>query len=151
MKTIEERFWSKVNKTDTCWLWTASVGSHGYGQFKFGAGPRLVHRISYEWAYETIPEGFLVDHKCHEKLCVQPRHLRLATTKQNGENRGVLDGHNTSGVRGVFWNKSQGKWQARVNHFGKQRHAGFFTDLKDAEAAAIAKRNELFTHNEKDK
>ncbi|XWX91267.1 HNH endonuclease [Salmonella enterica] len=29
----------------------------------------------------------LVDHKCHNTLCVNPSHLRLVTPKQNSENR----------------------------------------------------------------
>lgn len=32
MPTIEERFWDKVNKTDSCWDWTASVDRFGYGK-----------------------------------------------------------------------------------------------------------------------
>jgi hypothetical protein len=30
---IQDRFWSKVNKTDNCWEWTACLNSCGYGQF----------------------------------------------------------------------------------------------------------------------
>ena len=26
-----ERFWSKVEKTDTCWLWTGATDQTGYG------------------------------------------------------------------------------------------------------------------------
>ena len=33
MLSIPERFWSKVNKTDTCWLWIASTDHGGYGRF----------------------------------------------------------------------------------------------------------------------
>lgn len=33
VKPIAERFWSKVNKTVDCWLWTASTTRGGYGQF----------------------------------------------------------------------------------------------------------------------
>jgi hypothetical protein len=42
------RFWAKVAKGDGCWLWTASLGSSGYGQFMLNGRPRLAHRLSYE-------------------------------------------------------------------------------------------------------
>ena len=32
--TAEERFWTKVEKTPECWLWTAGVTSLGIGQFR---------------------------------------------------------------------------------------------------------------------
>lgn len=31
--SVAERFWSKVDKTDDCWLWTAATNRRGYGQF----------------------------------------------------------------------------------------------------------------------
>lgn len=55
-----------------------------------------------------------------------------------------------SGVRGVRQTPN-GKWQASVGHNGKDITVGTFADLRDAEAAVIAKRNELFTHNDVDR
>jgi hypothetical protein len=151
MKTMRERFWGKVRITESCWFWTGYVNPGGYGMFKQNGKPSLAHRIAYEMAHGDIPDKFLIDHRCHERSCVNPSHLRLATKKQNGENLYGANADSTSGVRGVGWHKAAGKWVARVVHNGTSHYLGLFADLAEAEAAVIAKRNELFTHNDRDR
>ena len=51
--TLEERFWSKVKKTDTCWVWIARVGTHGYGEFNIDGVARLAHRVSSVFDHRT--------------------------------------------------------------------------------------------------
>ena len=147
--TLEDRFWSRVHKTEDCWLWTgSSTGTNlRYGAM-FRAG-RMVnaHRISYELAYGPIADGMVIDHICHVHKCVRPDHLQAVTQKQNLENlQGARPG-SKSGVRGVSWHKTGRKWKAQVTHNSRAYHVGLFTDLAEAEAAVIAKRNELFTNN----
>jgi hypothetical protein len=140
---------------DACWGWTGSTGSHGYGQYwaDRGNGGRnlLVHRLSYETWIGPIPDGIQIDHRCGNKTCCNPRHLRLATNKQNGENLRGARRDSRSGVRGVSWRPDKRKWRARVGHNGKEIHVGYFASPAEAEAAAIAKRLELFTHNDADR
>jgi len=47
--------------------------------------------------------------------------------------------------------KTRGKWRAEVTHHGRKFHVGLFASIDEAEAAVIAKRNELFTHNAADR
>ena len=147
-KTAEERFWSKVDKTDECWLWTASCTADGYGQFWHGGTMVKAHRLSYAWTHGEIPEGMQVDHRCFQRNCVRPEHLRLVTNAQNQQNRRGAQSNNAAGVRGVFWDKRRQKYWARVRLNGKQHHAGYYDTLEEAEAAVIAKRSELFTHDD---
>lgn len=150
--TLEERFWAKVDKSGECWIWTAATYSNGYGHFGVSATTgALAHRLSWELLVAPIPEGKMLDHTCHTRACVNPGHLRIATAKQNLENPGILRRDNTSGVRGVNWHARAGKWRARVTHNSVEHHVGLFADKAEAEAAAIAKRNELFTHNDADR
>jgi hypothetical protein len=81
--TIRERFWSKVEKTETCWIWKGSKISAGYGMFHFRGQNRRAHRFSYEMTYGPIPDGLSVLHKCDVPLCVRPDHLFLGTQEDN--------------------------------------------------------------------
>ena len=77
-----------------CWITRYSTGSHGYGQIGWGvAGKRwlvLTHRVSWEAHYGPIPNGMTVDHMCKVKRCMNPDHLRLLTSFDNGR-RGNRD------------------------------------------------------------
>ena len=75
-----ERFWDKVNKTDTCWLWTASKGSKGYGMFRVNGRLYGAHKWSYIMAHgEVDTDGMEVHHSCENPSCVNPEHLSLKT------------------------------------------------------------------------
>lgn len=139
-----------VDKADPsgCWMWLGGTGS-GYGVITLpGMATRGVHRISYIMAYGEIPQGMQVDHTCHQPLCVNPSHLRLATGKQNKENRKGAYGR--SGIRGVSQH-SNGRWRACVVHDRKYLHLGYFDTKEEAGEAARLKRLELFTHNDTDR
>ena len=151
-KTLQQRFFEKVEKTDTCWNWTGAEDGRGYGQIRVDGKSLKSHRLSYEFFNGHIPEGLVIDHKCHNPACVRPDHLRAATQKQNMEHRqGPQKNNKTSGVLGVHWFKPHQKWCAKLSHHGEAIHVGYFTELADAEAAIIAKRIELFTHNDIDR
>jgi hypothetical protein len=86
-KSTMERFWAKVNKTDTCWLWTGSYGNHGYGNFRYKNTIRTAHRVAYMELVGEIPEGMCVCHTCDNTLCVRPDHLWLGTKSDNSLDR----------------------------------------------------------------
>lgn len=135
-------------RPDDCWLCTGA-GEREYGRITLHDGRRVyAHRNSYEEWIGPIPPGYEIDHKCFNKACCNPRHLRLATDKQQSENRRGALKNSKSGVLGVSWCPDIGKWRAVVNHNGKYICVGRFVRIEDAEAARIAKACELFTHND---
>ncbi len=78
------RFWTKVEFTDTCWLWTANTSNKGYGSFwEAGSTWFLAHRYAYEFCVGPIPEGLDLDHLCLTRNCVLPDHLEPVTHVEN--------------------------------------------------------------------
>ncbi|AER25916.1 HNH endonuclease [Mycobacterium phage Cane17] len=152
MTAVEDRFWSKIDASDGCWLWTGSLTHNGYGRFKVDGKMVRAHRFAYQMMIGDIPEGMELDHRhtC-PKRCVNPEHLRLVTHKRNQENRSGAMRNSSTGIQGVYWDKRNSCWHARVGHHGKRVHVGRFLTSEEAEAAVVAKRLELFTHNDADR
>ena len=79
------RFWARVHKTESCWLWTGSQSAGGYGRMRWPGLPHAMcaHRISYLLSVGPIPEGMEIDHLCFNPRCVRPDHLEPVTSKEN--------------------------------------------------------------------
>jgi hypothetical protein len=84
-RTLAERFWPKVNKTETCWLWTAAKNHLGYGHIQTEVvGQRdMAHRVAWKLLVGPIPDGLELDHLCRTPSCVNPAHLEPVTHKEN--------------------------------------------------------------------
>ena len=153
--TPAERIAANIETAGDCWMWTGYKNPSGYGLVKTYIDGRrtstTAHRVSYEVANGPIPDGLVIDHICHTHACVNPAHLRAVTNKQNSENKAGPTASSKTGVQGVSWHKMGRKWVARVVHNGKDHYIGLFTDINEAAAAVVAKRNELFTHNDLDR
>jgi hypothetical protein len=82
-QTFEGRFWAKVDRGDSCWLWTGVRDHNGYGQIVQDGKLRQAHRVAWELANGPIEDGLYVCHQCDVKACVRADHLFLGTQSDN--------------------------------------------------------------------
>ncbi len=83
MKSVAERFWSKVEKTSDCWHWRGCHFRCGYGSFKYQGKATGSHRIAWMLTNGIIPTGLDVLHRCDVRSCVNPNHLFVGSHSDN--------------------------------------------------------------------
>ena len=97
-------------------------------------------------------KGYLpktIDHINGDKLDNRIENLRAATVGQNQHNR-KTNANNTSGYKGVSWNKGCNKWLSQIKLEGKRIHLGYFDNLEEAAEVVRKAREELhgdFAHH----
>lgn len=111
-RTFEERFWSKVDKTDGCWEWTGTLHKPwNYGRIRYHGVDYYAHRVSWEIANGNITDGLLVCHRCDNPPCVRPDHLFLGTSKDNQQDMAA---------KGRHFSVTHPDWVARGERHGSQ-------------------------------
>lgn len=139
---LREQFEAQYEVTDDGhWLWTGPItGASGYGKMKIFGGFALAHRFSYELHVGPIPDGLDLDHQCDIRLCVNYKHLKPMTRRenilrgnglaaQNARKTHCPQGHpydapNTYTSGGRRWCRACGNKRARKNQARTRRAAG---------------------------
>lgn len=88
------------------------------------------------------PEGLEVDHRDCNGLNNSKSNLRVANDSQQNCNQRIQK-RSYSGIKGVGWNKTRGKWQAYIGLGQKTRHLGFYNTKEEAAAARATAANIL--------
>jgi hypothetical protein len=92
-RDVAARFWTKVKKTKTCWVWTAATVHGGYGAFYYKGKMIHAERASYELHVGKLRAGMEVLHKCKNPPCVRPDHLVPGTHTDKLSARGQAKSH----------------------------------------------------------
>lgn len=131
----QDRFMRRVDFGDGCWLWTASVGSHGYGQTFIGKKVTTAHRVAYELWVGPIPDGLYILHSCDNKRCVNPAHLRAGTQAEN-----VADAKQRGRLKAPAPKTHCPKGHSYAERGSKRKHSGWNACKECARLKAAARR-----------
>jgi hypothetical protein len=68
-----------------CWVWTGSTNGKGAGvEYGVFSRPKMyAHRYAWERFKGPIPDGYVIDHLCRVRLCVNPDHLEPVPIAKN--------------------------------------------------------------------
>ena len=125
-----EEFWIDKDDVELCQQYCWSIKSNGYLQArdKKTGNTIYIHRLIM-----GFPDGdsYDIDHKNHNKWDNRKCNLRIVTRSQNTMNS-IAPSTNSSGVKGVTWNITVNKWQARITVNGKNHYLGIYSNFTDA-------------------
>lgn len=109
---------------------------HGYVSIHIDGEKFRASRLAWLYMTGEWPQHE-VDHINGNRANDSWANLREANSSEQKMNTAIRS-DNTSGVKGIGWNKRQGKWHARIKAYGVQTHLGYFDDLEQAKAARKA-------------
>lgn len=138
----EEQFKNYAHPDGECLVWHGRIDRRGYGCISIHAKMHAVHRYAWERANGQIPDGMMIDHRCHNTACVNVKHLRLATPTENARNKSGANAGSRTGVRNVYVENS--KYRAQIVFEGRAVRVGLYDTIAEAASAAEQKRAELF-------
>ncbi|MCB5320093.1 HNH endonuclease [Yersinia massiliensis] len=110
-----------------------TLNPKGYRQIRIHFKRYQAHRLAWFYVYGRWTSE-MIDHINGVKDDNRIVNLREATNVENQQNQ-LMHKDNTSGVKGVYWDRHERKWRSRCWLGGKQRHVGIFTNLNEAELA----------------
>ena len=131
--------------------WKVATRGHKVGQIAGSTASRYccikyqgklykAHRLIYLMMHGELPQ--FIDHIDNNPLNNKIENLRPTTKAQNGFNR-KINSNNSSGYKGVGWDKQAKKWKARCWVNKKTHNIGFFDTIEEAADAIKSARIEL--------
>lgn len=122
-EAVAEHIW-RIQSCDGRFYASTTIGDEGSGKHTL-----TLHRML--WSLWGMPPTPTIDHHDGDGLNCRRKNLRAATQSQNNYNA-KLSARNTSGHKGVTWDKRNAQWMAHLKCEGKDVYLGRFDDLQEA-------------------
>lgn len=141
---------SKVSRIAVCRSWNAgfsgkealtSINVQGYRAGRVLYHSLYAHTVIWAMTHGRWPK-LEIDHINGDPLDNRPENLREATRSENEMNK-LPSKRNSSGIKGVSWEKRRSKWRAQITANGKYKYLGSFSTRDEAESAYIAASIEM--------
>jgi len=149
LKSKEGKKWMWIDVEDKNWAEKINWYENKQGYAKWtcrqkGKDIYLHHEIiKRKLQLDEIPKAMQVDHIDGNRLNNTRSNLRLCTPQQNAQNR-KRHRNNTSGQKGVYFNKQKRKWSAYISENGKKKVLGRYHTLEEAAEVRKLAEEELF-------
>ena len=130
-------FWKRTSGNRLGGSEAGSIYPDGYKRVRINRKSYAVHRVVFLMHHGFLPE--FLDHINNDKIDNRIDNLRPATISQNNHNIKTPK-HNTSGIKGVLWDKSMKKWRAQTKLHRKTIYLGCFADIELAELVVVEAR-----------
>lgn len=126
---------SNLDPLTGCIEWGGHINQCGYGRITIGGKRSTVHRLAWELEFGPIPDGKQLDHICHNRKCINTKHLRLCTPLENARNRQPNKKYDGSRLKGASRRNDRNKWVSRIRINGKAILIGYFDTELEAHIA----------------
>jgi len=83
LRNTRKRLEARSVQAGDCIEFRGPVNNSGYAKFWYMGKTTYAHRVSFIVARGGIPEGKQIDHKCRNKICINPKHLGYVTPQEN--------------------------------------------------------------------
>lgn len=153
--TIEDQYRAKVDERgpDECWPWLAQISPDGYGKFNRSPVGQLAHRFGWYLVNGPIPDGYVIDHTCHDpatctggkgcphRACQNPAHMVPVSNARNAsaERSRRPNSDKTHCLHGHPYDEANTLWSTNRATGAKYRQCRACARIRAAKRAAAAR------------
>lgn len=127
-------FWNKAKQSIKLGQEAGCLDDKGYICVTIKGKNYKLHRLIFLYHHGYLPK--FIDHIDTNIKNNNIENLRPATKSENACNR-TKQKNNTSGIKGISWNKKLKKWRVQCNKDGKSFYLGVYSDINDAELTLL--------------